>query len=100
MRTQPTTRPGRRQLRGVVLVTTAAIALTLGLGACGRDSTSGAAQGQGDAIADGKASKTMWPLYSTRSFTYCYEPTLKSPCQSCHSASAFPRGPACTCSSP
>ncbi len=59
MRTQPTTRPGRRQLRGVVLVTTAAIALTLGLGACGRDSTSGAAQGQGDAIEDGKASGTI-----------------------------------------
>jgi len=59
MRTQPTTRPGRRQLRGVALVTTAALALTIGLSACGRDEGDEGSEGPGEAIEEGAATGTI-----------------------------------------
>ena len=52
-------RPHRRSARSVALLTTAALALTIGLGACGRDEGGGGAEGQGDAIEDGAADGTI-----------------------------------------
>ena len=49
----------RNVRRPLVAMTTAALALTMTLGACGRDEGSGAAEGQGEAISDGKASGTV-----------------------------------------
>ena len=48
-----------RLRRPLVAMTTAALALTMTLGACGRDEGGGAAEGQGEAISDGKASGTI-----------------------------------------
>jgi multiple sugar transport system substrate-binding protein len=43
----------------VALLTSAALALTIGLGACGRDEGGGATEGQGKAISDGAATGTI-----------------------------------------
>ena len=40
-------------------MTTAALALTMTLGACGRDEGGGGAEGQGEAISEGEASGTI-----------------------------------------
>ena len=45
--------------RPLVALTTAALALTVTLGACGRDEGGDAAEGQGEAISDGEASGTI-----------------------------------------
>ena len=52
-------RKPRNVRRPLVAMTTAALALTMTLGACGRDEGSGAAEGQGEAISDGKATGTI-----------------------------------------
>ena len=58
MNTSRTTSYGRRRsLRSVTLLTTAALALTIGLGACGRDEAGGGADEQGEAIEDGAAER-------------------------------------------
>ena len=57
MNTPRMTSTGRR--RNVTLLTTAALALTLGLGACGRDDAGGGSEGQGEAITDGAATGTI-----------------------------------------
>src|SRR5262245_24575544 len=49
----------RRSRRDIGLLTTAAVTLTLGLGACGRDDTGGGAEEQGAAIKDGAATGTI-----------------------------------------
>ena len=49
----------RRSVRSVTLLTTAALALTIGLGACGRDEAGGGAEGQGEAIEEGAAEGTI-----------------------------------------
>ena len=45
--------------RPLVALTTAALALTVTLGACGRDEGGDASEGQGEAISDGEASGTI-----------------------------------------
>ena len=60
MKTSRITSKGRRRsLRSVTLLTTAALALTIGLGACGRDEDGGGAEGQGEEIEEGAASGTI-----------------------------------------
>src|SRR5215203_4049860 len=55
-RTRSTRRPSARS---VTMLTTAALALTIGLGACGRDEAGGGAEGQGESIDEGAASGTI-----------------------------------------
>ena len=60
MNTSRTTSSGPTAfVRSVTLLTTAALALTIGLGACGRDEAGGGAEGQGEAIEEGAAEGTI-----------------------------------------